>query len=419
MKLRDYQQEVFEKAIEVLDAEGLVYLAMKTRTGKTITSLSVANARGAKRVLFLTKKKIIPGVKSDFAASGFTFDIQILSVDSAHKAAGFFDVVIIDEAHCLGAFPKPGTRPLAIKKLVGKAEVIFLSATPTPESYSQIYHQLWVSPRSPFAAWGKFYDWAKDFVNVRQREINGFRVKDYSDARIKDIQPYLDRIMISLTQKEAGFKQEEIEEELLSVKMSAPTHALVKRLIKDRVYVFPDGCEIVCDTPAKLTSKVAQVASGTVITELLLEEEGKRRVVKVVKLLDRAKAAKVLELSRTMKIAVFYKYDAEKAMLSSVLPAITEKPDEFQRSSDKVFLSQFQSGREGIRLDTADAIVFFSPDHAYLSYEQTKNRIQDIARATKPRLIWLLGDTGVEDKIRKVVTGKSKYTSTHFRRDWL
>ena len=419
MKLRDYQQEVFDKAVKVLDVEGLVYLVMETRTGKTITSLSVAHARGAKRVLFLTKKKIIPGVKADYLNSGFDFELQVLSVDSAHKAAGFFDVVIIDEAHCLGAFPKPGTRPMAIRKIIGKAEVIFLSATPTPESYSQIYHQLWVSPRSPFAAWGKFYDWAKDFVNINQRQINGYRVKDYSEARIKDIQPYLDRIMISLTQKEAGFKQEEIEEVLQPVAMSAATHALVKKLIKNRVHVFPDGCEIVCDTPAKLTSKVAQVASGTVITELLIEEEGNRRVVKVVKTLDRAKAAKVLELSRTMKIAVFYKYDAEKAMLKSVLPAVTEDPEDFQRSSGKVFLSQFQSGREGIRLDTADAVVFFSPDHAFLSYEQTKNRIQDIARETKPQLIWLLGDTGVEDKIRKVVTSKRKYTSSHFRRDWL
>ena len=41
MKLRDYQEEIRDKAIDVLDKYGLVYLAMEVRTGKTLTSLSI------------------------------------------------------------------------------------------------------------------------------------------------------------------------------------------------------------------------------------------------------------------------------------------------------------------------------------------------------------------------------------------
>ena len=416
--LRDYQEANVKRGVEILSSRRLLLLTMQTRTGKTITSLTIAKERGARRVLFLTKKKALPGIKKDIQACGYDYEVQLLTVDSSHKAVGPFDCVIVDESHCIGAFPAAGPRAQSIRALVGRADVILLSATPTPESYSQIYHQLWVSPFSPFAEWPSFKKWAKDFVNVKQKMISGYRVNDYSDARIKDIEPYLDPIRISFTQVEAGFKQAEIEEIFMPVEMSASTVALVKRLIKARCYRFSDGCEVICDTPAKLVSKVAQVASGTVITEKLVEDDDGRRVERVAKVLDTAKAAAVLKLSREKKIAVYYKYDAEKTMLKSVLPKVTENQAVFQESSDKVFLSQYQSGREGIRLDTADAIVFFNPDHAFLSYEQTRNRIQDIDRETKPVLIWLFSQTGIERKIHKVITGKKKYTSSHFMRDW-
>ena len=417
--LRDYQIEAVRKAVGILSDRGVVLLVMETRTGKTFTSLSVAKEVGARRVLFLTKKKAIPGIKRDFDTSGYDYELVVLSVDSAHKATGDFDLIIVDESHCIGAFPDPSSRAKAIKAIVGKVDVILLSATPTPESYSQIYHQLWITPRSPFAGWETFEAWAKEFVNITQRQINGWRINDYSDARLKDIKPYLDPIMVTCTQAEAGFKQGEIEEVFMDVNMAPQTIKLFNTLIKDRYFQFPDGSEIICDTPAKLVSKCAQVASGTVITERLVVDDSGRRVVREAHILDRSKAAVVMKLASEKKIAVFYKYDAEKQMLKALLPNATDVPEVFQASSDKTFLCQYQSGREAIRLDTADAIVFFNPDHAFLSYEQTKNRIQDLNRETKPVLIWLFGNTGIERKIHKVITGKKKYTSAHFRRDWL
>ena len=54
MTLYDYQQELVDEALPILDQYGIVYLALYQRTGKTPISLSVANMEGSQDVLFVT-----------------------------------------------------------------------------------------------------------------------------------------------------------------------------------------------------------------------------------------------------------------------------------------------------------------------------------------------------------------------------
>ncbi len=57
IQLRDYQKSIVEKATEVIQRNGFVYLAMEVRTGKTLTSLSVATKLRAKRYCLSQRKK--------------------------------------------------------------------------------------------------------------------------------------------------------------------------------------------------------------------------------------------------------------------------------------------------------------------------------------------------------------------------
>ena len=41
-KYRKYQWEIIDKATEIIQDKGFVYLAMEVRTGKTLTSLGIA-----------------------------------------------------------------------------------------------------------------------------------------------------------------------------------------------------------------------------------------------------------------------------------------------------------------------------------------------------------------------------------------
>ncbi|MEG1867273.1 MAG: DEAD/DEAH box helicase family protein, partial [Bacteroides sp.] len=145
MKTRKYQDDIAVKAANELLAFGTCYLSMECRTGKTITALSAADTFDAQRVLFITKLKAMPSIKADYEAlKPVSFHLDVINYESAHKAKGDYDLIIIDEAHSLGAYPKPSKRTQEIKKICEGLPVLFLSGTPSPESYSQLYHQFWV-----------------------------------------------------------------------------------------------------------------------------------------------------------------------------------------------------------------------------------------------------------------------------------
>jgi superfamily II DNA or RNA helicase len=67
MQLRDYQVELSDKATQILNDYGLVYLALEPRVGKTLTAFATAHKFGAKKVLFVTKKKAKADVRTNAA----------------------------------------------------------------------------------------------------------------------------------------------------------------------------------------------------------------------------------------------------------------------------------------------------------------------------------------------------------------
>lgn len=101
-KLRNYQIENAKKAIEILSSKKIVYLCMEVRTGKTATAFETAKKFGAKKVLFLTKKKAIDSVLEDYNQFGYfdSFDVIVKNDESMHTITdNDFDLVIHDEHH--------------------------------------------------------------------------------------------------------------------------------------------------------------------------------------------------------------------------------------------------------------------------------------------------------------------------------
>ena len=277
MRFRPYQEEIIDQGSEILKEKGILYLAMEVRTGKTLTSLGICERIKARTVLFITKKNAIGDIQSDALMLNPQFRINIINYESLHKVDQLpmresektlkIDTIICDEAHSMGAFPKPSKRAKQVKELLKKhnANLILMSGTPTPESFSQMYHQVYGHPSNPFSQYRNFYAWAKDYVDVRQRKIHGNYINDYSRGIEATILGAVEPFTISFTQKEAGFKST-IQEEVRHVKMDIQTYQLCKKLRKDSVI---DGKSetILADTGAKMMSKLHQIYSGTVIFE--------------------------------------------------------------------------------------------------------------------------------------------------------
>lgn len=405
--LKEYQHEIVKKGYQILAEFGILYLSMEVRTGKTIISLSIAEIMNAKRVLFVTKKMAIESVLKDYRASGYEYMLKVINYEALDKIDSNFDFIIVDESHSLGAYPKPSLRTQRLKEIVGEKPLILMSGTPTPEGYSQIYHQFWIHEHGPFMMYKNFYKWARSFVNVKQKMINGYMINDYSRADSKKIWAEIKHLFISFTQKEAGFEGE-VEEEIQTISINENIYTLSNILVNERYYRMKDGSEIVCDTAAKLKTKLHQIYSGTVITE-----DGQ------LKILDKSKAQFIREKYLGKKIAIFYLFQAEGILLKETFPCWTNSPEEFNSNDDLMFISQIQSGSMGTNLSTADVIVFYNIHYASLLYWQARARSQHMYRKDNSVIHWIFSENGIEKDIYKAVIKKKDYTTSYFRRSYL
>jgi hypothetical protein len=407
MQLRDYQHQIATDACRRLQQHNIAYLCMQVRTGKTATALQAADLFGARRVLFVTKLKALSSIVKDYHALRPSFLLNAINYESLHKVEGEHDLVIVDEAHCIGQYPTPSERTKALKLLCAGKPIIYLSGTPTPESYSQLFHQFYISSFSPFIE-ANFYKWAAEYVDKKVKYVYNRQLNDYSKARKEKIDAVTSHLFISFTQEEAGFK-EDVQEVVLKVDMKTSTYQLAEKLRIKRVHITRDGGELIADTEVKLLNKLHQIFTGTVILEngeAVAFDDSKVRFIK--------------ERFEGQKIAIFYKFKAELGMLYWHFGTnnITSDPMVFADSDHLVFASQIQSGREGINLSTADALIFLNIDFAAVSYWQARARQQAKERIKACMMYWIFSNGGIEEKIYKAVQAKKDYTLGYFKKDY-
>jgi hypothetical protein len=278
--------------------------------------------------------------------------------------------------------------------------VILMSGTPTPESYSQMYHQVYGIPGNPFASFQNFYRFCDKYVRVKERKINGMMIRDYSgglDTIIEAMKPYT----INYSQQQAGFSVK-IEEHILNVRMKDSTYELIGKLKRD--LVIEGATEtILADTPVKLMMKVHQLCSGTIKFE-----SGNSMV------LDLSKAEFIRDNFAGKKLGIFYKFKEELTALEQVLgDGLTTELSEFE-ATDKSIALQIVSGREGISLRQADCLVYYNIDFSATSYWQSRDRMTTKDR-THNNVYWVFSVGGIEHDIYKAVTKKKDYTVAHFK----
>lgn len=281
-----------------------------------------------------------------------------------------------------------------------------MSGTPTPESFSQMYHQVYGHRNNPFRLYHNFYRWADEYVNKKQVQY-GIRVAtDYSHTRKDLVIEAMKKYTISFTQQQAGFKST-IDEEILYVDMDPRTKRTCDYLQKHRVVKRKNSDDVIlADTGIKLMQKLHQMYSGTIIFE------SKDSVV-----FDYSKANFIKERFNGQKIGIFYKFQAElKALKDMFGDNLTTDIDEFN-NTDKNIALQIVSGREGISLRKAKYLVYYNIDFSATSYWQSRDRM-----TTKDRLYnkiyWIFSKNGIENKIYKAVNNKKDYTLKHFKRDY-
>ncbi|MEO6522205.1 MAG: hypothetical protein ABIN91_11040 [Mucilaginibacter sp.] len=446
--LRDYQIKNATEGTAILKELGVVYLAMQVRTGKTATALEIANQYGAINVIFSTKKKVIQSIIDDYNDFGYLFKLTVINDESLHTVDGDFDLFIHDEHHRCGSFPKPGISTKNLKERFSHLPMIFLSGSPHPESFSQIFHQFWISDKSPFNHYKNFYQWfngmefVKTTFDVGYGDVNNYSnneesiykyyavqlrkiakddpLYDIKQSKIaterfvaiqqmnranESLKSIVEPYMIKFTQADAGFESV-VNETVLHCKMKDVTYKIISKLKKDKV-VQGNTEVILADTPAKTMSKIHQLSSGTVKFE-----SGNSAVI------DDSKAVFIKEKFIGKKLGIFYKFQEELQMLKSVFGQYLCSDLETFNTTDKSIALQIVSGREGISLQNADYLVYLNLDFSSLSYWQSRDRLTTMERKSND-VFWIFSEGGIEDYIYNSVVKKKDYTLSVFKKQFL
>jgi hypothetical protein len=407
MQLRLYQQEAACDLVAILNQHRIVYLRGEVRTGKTFTALETARRLGVRTCLIVTKKKAIASIEADRDALGLAAKVEVTNYEQVPKRAGrHYDLLIVDEAHGIGAYPKPSKRWYDLQGIHFKY-LLLMSGTPSPESYSQLYHQFALGP-APWSKYRNFYDWAKSgYVNIVTKYVGtGQQVNDYSKADEARILADIKHLTVTITQQQAGFTTQ-IEEQVHQVQMKPRTYRLARRIMKDGVIGRPDCRSVLADTGAKAMSKLRQIYSGTVITE-----------AHGAVTFDCSKANYIRNHFAGRKLAILYCFNAEGDMLRKVFAnTFTDSPETFNADPQATYIGQVQASREGVNLSTADDLIFIGIDYSALSYLQGRDRASYLGRDRANRVHFIFAARGIEPKVYAQVRDKQNYTTAHYAAD--
>ena len=179
-------------------------------------------------------------------------------------------------------------------------------------------------------------------------------INDYSKGS-KKILDAMAPYTINFSQKNAGFVVQ-TNEHVLEMSLKKETYDLIKKLKKD--YIIEGETEVIlADTPVKLMTKVHQLCSGTIKFE-----SGNSMVI------DTSKVEFIKKYFKNKKIGIFYKFKEELNALKKIYKDnLCTTLDEFNNTNKNIAL-QIVSGREGISLRKADALVYYNIDFSATSY---------------------------------------------------
>jgi superfamily II DNA or RNA helicase len=96
-ELRDYQQTAVNNGTQVLKENGILILNYEVRTGKTHIALAIASHY--QNTLFVTKKKAISSIESDYTTAGYTNSLKVINYEQLSKYKAEYDLIIFDESH--------------------------------------------------------------------------------------------------------------------------------------------------------------------------------------------------------------------------------------------------------------------------------------------------------------------------------
>lgn len=376
-----HQNRISKEGLEILKSYKILYLSMEERTGKSLTSILICEKLECSNILIVTKKRAIEGWQDLLTNFKHSKNYKIINFESLHKiteSKNSFDIIIVDEAHhALSAFPKPSQTYKQLAQFSKHSNyIIYLSATPSSQSYSQLYHQFALSPNSPFKQFVNFYAWFRYYGIPVEKWISGRRINDYTNTKSSQVWQDVKHLFISYTRKDLEFKHEP-NDVIHWIKLDSKTQDYIKELESSDCI---ESLQFFAETPMHKLLAIHQIEGGT----LKLDE---------FKSVNLGNLEKIDYIKNTWgdnsNLVIFYQYKQEKELLES----------HFRYAQ----ILQGNAFAEGVDLSFIDNVVIYSMDFSTAKYTQRRARQCSQDRDKPINVNYLLSHQGLSKKVYKAV----------------
>lgn len=396
--LFDYQQKIVD------ECDRANALFMKMGTGKTITSLKIAEKwRCEKLLVVCLKSKIQDWIdeieEETYFVKGEYMVINFESVWRTTKAIDFTDsktMIIVDESHKI---KNPKSKVSQYMRFLGKMTPYKLVLTGTPQN--EEYYDYWMQMGfidSPLYSI-TLRDFEKYYVNF---------ILDYQAGHyFKRIESYneTDKLKQAINDK-AFYKEYEsnygnpIE---IYERLDAPSY--YKTFMKEKVYE-----DVVADNDMSLRTYLRQCCSGFIRNHKL---EKNPKANWLVEFLEVTNDRVVIFVNYNMEIDIIKSACLYLNRPYSIYNGEIKDLTEFKEKDNAVAIVNYASGATGINdLCISNIGIFFSPpDGDYILFSQAKSRLDRIGQKKQPIFYFLECNKTIEIPIYNAFKNGDSFTN--------
>lgn len=399
MELFDHQKILVDKCSKILSEHNLCYLAAEERVGKTLSALHIMHKCGFKFVCIVTKKAAIPGWLETIENAELPAQFIVSNFEQMKKFNGKVDAFIIDEAHhTLAAYPRPSKTAQILQNHAYEKPILFCSATPCAQSFSQLFHQLNISKYSPWDSYTSFYRWFDDYGILKTQYIAGHVVKKYDETKKELFDGIFKKYFVFMTRKEAGFNHNP-QDQLHYVELSDITKQRIHQIEKNGVL---EELNFNATNAAHKLVAIHQLEGGTL-------KEPHTRAGKYIEGcnidLSNEKIQYILAtFGDSEDIVIFYNYLLEEMHL--------------RKYFKKARILQATKYAEGVDLSMHKTVIIYSMNFSTAKYIQRRARQCNKQREDEIVVHFMLAKGAVSEYVYKCVAEKNKnFTSAIFQKE--
>jgi SNF2 family DNA or RNA helicase len=291
----------------------------------------------------------------------------------------YFSAVVLDEGHRIGKYNSKQTLKLT-RLLKDVPQKVLMTGTAYNDGYERLYSMIrFFNPEIPNYArahprckvFGHYHDFLKTYCHTYEISrgvyaVTGYKHVDHLAATIK---PFTLRVPKNVIKLPA------VVERTYRVPLGYPLKTAYKQLDKESALEYDDNILTASHLLTKIIRLQQMATSG-----LMVSDDKKETIFKGVE--QRVKTLQMLVEQINEPLVIFTRF---KRDVSIIKVAIAEKfhyltgdkdtHDAWRQGAGRILIANIGAGAEGVRLERARHMIFWSVGYSNTDFEQARSRV--------------------------------------------